>query len=68
VPFVGVTALTDVSEGDIVRTITRLDETCRVVRNAARILGDPRLFRLADAASEAIKRDVVFAPSLWHTL
>ena len=60
-----VTALTECPEGTIVRTISRLDETCREVRNAARILGDPLLFRTAETASQCIKRDVIFAQSLW---
>ena len=38
--FADVCALTDVQEGSIVRTITRLDEMTRDVRNAARIMGD----------------------------
>ena len=65
VPFARICDLTDVAEGTIVRTITRLDETCREVRNAARIMGDANLFRCAESASAAIKRDVVFVTSLW---
>ena len=49
----------------IQRTITRLDETCREVRNAARIIGDPILFRKMEIASACIKRDVIFAGSLY---
>ena len=66
VSFVQVSALTECPEGTIVRTISRLDETCREVRNAARILGDPLLFRTAETASACIRRDIVFAASLWH--
>jgi antiviral helicase SKI2 len=59
-------ALVDgVPEGTIVRTMTRLDNTCREVRNAARIIGDPQLFRKMEAASAAIKRDVIFVGSLY---
>lgn len=47
------------------RTITRLEETCREVRNAARIMGDPVLFRKMEVASACIKRDVIFAGSLY---
>ncbi|KAK5169368.1 Antiviral helicase ski2 [Saxophila tyrrhenica] len=43
-PFSRITDLTDVLEGSIVRVISRLDETCREVKNAARIIGDPGLF------------------------
>lgn len=45
VPFRHICELTDVAEGTVVRVITRLDETCREVRNAARIIGDPDLYR-----------------------
>lgn len=48
-------------EGSIVRCITRLDELCREARNAARIIGDPSLYRKMEQASESIKRDIVFA-------
>ncbi len=54
-------------EGSIVRCITRLDETCRDVRNAARVIGDPLLYQKMVAASELIKRDIVFAGSLYVT-
>lgn len=64
-PFKDICNLTLVPEGSIVRCITRLDETCREVRNAARVIGDPRLYRKMEVASELIKRDVVFASSLY---
>lgn len=52
-------------EGSIVRCITRLDETCKEVRNAARIIGDANLYRKMEEASRMIKRDIVFASSLY---
>eukprot|EP00644_Phytophthora_capsici_P001425 jgi/Phyca11/542884/estExt2_Genewise1Plus.C_PHYCAscaffold_100379 len=64
-PFKQLCELTDVQEGSIVRCITRLDEVCNEVRNAARVIGDPQLHRKMEVASEAIKRDVVFASSLY---
>ncbi|KAJ7334413.1 hypothetical protein OS493_014724 [Desmophyllum pertusum] len=64
-PFSEITNLTDVQEGIIVRCIQRLDETCRDVRNAARIIGDPKLGEKMDDASAMIKRDIVFAASLY---
>ncbi|KAI8807822.1 antiviral helicase [Cladochytrium replicatum] len=66
--FKEITELTDVLEGSIVRCIVRLDETCRDVRNAARIIGDTSLYRKMEEASEAIKRDIVFAASLYHSI
>jgi antiviral helicase SKI2 len=52
-------------QGSIVRTVVRLDETCRQFRDAARVMGDTQLWAQMDAASSAIKRDVVFAASLY---
>jgi antiviral helicase SKI2 len=49
--------LTDVAEGTIVRCITRLDETCREVRDAARVIGDKSLFGKMEQAQALIKRD-----------
>lgn len=54
--FNRITDLTDVMEGTIVRVITRLDETCREVKNAARIIGDPTLFQKMGSCQELIKR------------
>ena len=57
--------LTDVQEGSIVRYIVRLEETCKEIRSAARVIGDPTLYKLAETASTLIKRDIVFAASLY---
>ncbi|KAJ7204463.1 antiviral helicase [Mycena pura] len=64
-PFQQITALTDIAEGTIVRVITRLDETCREVRDAARVIGDAELFKKMEEAQIKIKRDIVFAASLY---
>ncbi|KAF7302996.1 ATP-dependent RNA helicase [Mycena kentingensis (nom. inval.)] len=64
-PFEQITSLTDVAEGTIVRVITRLDETCREVRDAARVIGDAELFKKMEEAQIRIKRDIVFAASLY---
>jgi len=64
-PFKNICDLTDAQEGSIVRCITRLDELCREVRNCARVVGNPTLYRKLEAASTAIKRDIVFASSLY---
>jgi len=47
----------------IVRCIQHLEETCRDVRNAARVIGDPVLvlFQKMQEGSKLIKRDIVFA-------
>lgn len=51
--------------GIIVRCIQRLDETCRDVRKATRVIGDPVLYQKMQACSTKIKRDIVFAASLY---
>lgn len=66
-PFADICELTDVPEGMIVRTIVRLDETCREFKNAASIMGNSALYRKMETASNAIKRDIVFAASLYVT-
>ncbi|KAK6543283.1 hypothetical protein TWF694_000041 [Orbilia ellipsospora] len=63
--FERITDLTDVLEGTIVRVITRLDETCREVRNAARIIGDPALYQKAEKCQEMIRRDIISCGSLY---
>lgn len=57
--------LTDIQEGVIVRCIQQLNETIKDVRDAARIVGDPTLQQKMEEASNAIKRDIVFAASLY---
>jgi antiviral helicase SKI2 len=66
-PFSNICQLTTVQEGSIVRTIVRLDELCREVRNCSRVVGSPTLFRKMEEASACIKRDIVFASSLYVT-
>jgi len=63
--FKNITDLTDVLEGTIVRVITRLDETCREVKNAARLIGDPELFAKMQTCQEMIKRDITAVASLY---
>lgn len=63
--FATICGLTDVMEGSIVRAVVRLDQACRELMDAARIMGDTALFQKMEAASGAIKRDVVFAASLY---
>lgn len=53
------------AEGTIVRVITRLDEVCREVKNAALIIGDSTLHSKMSEAQEKIKRDIVFCGSLY---
>uniref|UniRef100_A0A182TC05 DSHCT domain-containing protein n=1 Tax=Anopheles maculatus TaxID=74869 RepID=A0A182TC05_9DIPT len=64
-PFADIMVLTDVKEGIIVRCIQQLNETLCNVKDAARIIGDPVLHSKMEEASNAIKRDIVFAASLY---
>ncbi|EDO18717.1 hypothetical protein Kpol_1055p74 [Vanderwaltozyma polyspora DSM 70294] len=52
-------------EGTVVRVITRLDEICRQVKTAAIIIGNSNLHQKMTQAQELIKRDIVFAASLY---
>lgn len=47
------------------RAITRLDETCREVRDAARIVGNADLFKKMEECQLKIRRDIVFCASLY---
>ncbi|XP_035903826.1 helicase SKI2W [Anopheles stephensi] len=64
-PFAEIMVLTDIKEGIIVRCIQQLNETLCNVKDAARIIGDPVLHSKMEEASNAIKRDIVFAASLY---
>ncbi|XP_058468018.1 superkiller complex protein 2 [Malaya genurostris] len=64
-PFAEIMELTDIKEGIIVRCIQQLNETLCNVKDAARIIGDPVLHSKMEEASNAIKRDIVFAASLY---
>lgn len=57
--------LTDIQEGIIVRCIQQLNETLKDVKEAAGIIGDTVLQTKMDEVLNAIKRDIVFAASLY---
>lgn len=63
--FAEIMKMTDVQEGIIVRCIQQLGETLCDVKNAAVTIGDPVLKEKMEEASTAIKRDIVFAASLY---
>lgn len=54
-----------VQEGIIVRCIQQLNEILRDIRDAAKLFGDQTLKVKMEEASDAIKRDIVFAASLY---
>ncbi|KAK5649054.1 hypothetical protein RI129_003946 [Pyrocoelia pectoralis] len=64
-PFATLMNLTTVQEGIIVRCIQQLNETICDVRDVARLTGDPKLYSKMEEASASIKRDIVFAASLY---
>ncbi|CAR26560.1 hypothetical protein ZYGR_0H03770 [Zygosaccharomyces rouxii] len=53
------------AEGTVVRVITWLDEICRQVKTASIIIGNSNLHMKMSQAQELIKRDIVFAASLY---
>lgn len=55
----------EVAEGTIVRTIVRLCELLRETRNVGRVIGDPELQSCAEEAMRLVRRDVIFAASLY---
>lgn len=65
VSFVKIASLTETQEGIIVRTIQRLDELCNNLKNAAKIIGDTVLESKIEQCSVLIRRDIVFAGSLY---
>ncbi|KAM8982795.1 superkiller complex protein 2-like [Ara ararauna] len=65
VPFASIPLPPGVQEGSVVRCMQRLEELCRELRHAARTVGEPALAAKMEAASTLIKRDIVFAASLY---
>lgn len=63
--FTEIMKITSIQEGIIVRCIQQLSETLQDVKNAAVTIGDPVLKEKMEQASTAIKRDIVFAASLY---
>ncbi|KAL4418852.1 hypothetical protein ABPG77_002919, partial [Micractinium sp. CCAP 211/92] len=65
VPFVTLYKMTDVFEGSLVRAIRRLEELLRQLAGALHTVGDLELEEKFKAAIERVKRDIVFAASLY---
>jgi antiviral helicase SKI2 len=63
--FSDIVACTDILEGTVVRTILRVDEACRDLGNAAKLMGNQALASKMEIASSLIKRDICFAASLY---
>ncbi|EAX93837.1 DEAD/DEAH box helicase family protein [Trichomonas vaginalis G3] len=63
--FSQITDYTDVAEGIIVRTINRVNECLRDFSNAAKLMGHMALSEKFSLATELVKRDIIFASSLY---
>lgn len=63
--FVKICEKTDIFEGSIIRATRRLDELLNELATAAGAIGDVGLQEKFKESGEAIRRDIVFAASLY---
>ncbi len=63
--FVAVCELTDIFEGSIIRATRRLDELTNELAAAAAVIGDVGLEEKFREAASSIRRDIMFAASLY---
>lgn len=63
--FADITKMTDVFEGTIIRVIRRLEELLRQFASAAKSVGNTELEQKFLKSIEKLKRDIVFAASLY---
>ncbi|KAJ1800342.1 Antiviral helicase ski2 [Coemansia sp. RSA 2399] len=63
--FMNITMLTDTQEGIIVRCILRISDVLKNMSTAAILVGDTELKLKLQTAIELIRRDIVFAASLY---
>lgn len=63
--FISICERTSVFEGSIIRTFKRLEELLRQLGNAARVIGNNELENMFALGITKIKRDIVFANSLY---
>ena len=63
--FSEVLKMVDIFEGSLTRAIRRLEELIRQLAVACESIGEVRLAERLNAADEHIKRDIVFAASLY---
>jgi len=57
--------MTDIFEGSIIRAIRRLEELLRQMCSAAKAIGNTELESKFTAGIALIKRDIIFAASLY---
>ena len=53
------------SLGVIVKCVQRLDELCRDISKACKLVGEKQLSVLMEEVSVLIRRDIIFAASLY---
>lgn len=63
--FSEICKMTKVFEGSVIRAVRRLEELIRQLASAAKAIGDTDLEAKFTAAAAAIKRDIIFAASLY---
>jgi ATP-dependent RNA helicase DOB1 len=63
--FAEICKMTDVFEGSVIRALRRLEELMSQMSNAARTIGEDALKAKFDEGITKLKRDIVFAPSLY---
>ena len=63
--FAKICSMTDIFEGSIIRCMRRLEELLRQMCNAAKAIGNADLEAKFVEAIVAIKRDIIFAASLY---
>jgi ATP-dependent RNA helicase DOB1 len=64
-PFSQICKMTDVFEGSIIRCIRRLEEVLRQMASASKVIGNVELENKFSQGILKIKRDIVFAASLY---
>uniref|UniRef100_A0ABQ7GPW6 HUA enhancer 2 n=1 Tax=Dunaliella salina TaxID=3046 RepID=A0ABQ7GPW6_DUNSA len=63
--FAEICGITDIYEGSIIRATRRLDELLQQLARAARVVGDEGLAFHIEDANLTIRRDIIFAASLY---
>jgi len=63
--FVEIMSMTTSFEGTVIRVIRRLEELIRQLADVAKVIGDAELEAKFTEASAKIRRDIIFAASLY---
>ena len=63
--FRDISLMTDIYEGSIIRAMRRLDELMQQLTTAAKVVGDEKLALHIEESNLTIRRDLIFAASLY---